>query len=306
MQRIKTKETLIICLSVALAISLFALTIGFRSSLHHDPQHISTRPPFSMHAHQNEWTVNVESGKEPLQSPIILNTVETASYPQSSIKLKIFEAKAELLDVGHTFQIRFPSDHPAAEASFEGKNFVLRQIHFHKPSEHLIDGKQYEMEAHFVFMNKNKNALPKALVLGVMILDGAHNKEFAKIWKYLPPYREGYGESKVEISGWIEATHSHELDVDTHAHSEKVLGTDISFDLKGLLPKTADILIYDGSLTTPNCDEGITHAVALSPIFMEHEQVEHFEGYYEGNNRDVQQVGDKTRRNFRRTSIKFN
>lgn len=219
--------------------------------------------------------------------------------------LQIAHSKAELLDVGHTFQIRYPPSTPGATAQFEGNDFDLRQFHFHKPSEHLIDGKQYEMEAHYVFINKNKTRLPKALVIGVMILDGPFNPEIAKIWKHLPPYREGYGESESEISNWQDAVNTHELDVDTHGHYEKTLATGIDFNLQGMLPAIADLMIYDGSLTTPFCDEGVTHAVALSPAYMQHEQVEHFEGYYEGNNRDPQPLGDAARRNFRRSTINF-
>jgi carbonic anhydrase len=81
------------------------------------------------------------------------------------------------------------------------------------------------------------------------------------------------------------------------------LGSNIHFELAGILPKKADFMIYDGSLTTPGCEEGITHAVSLSPVYMEHEQVEHFEGYYEGSNREVQPVGNIESRNFRRASV---
>lgn len=305
MRQFRHRKALIALLAAGLVLFLIALAISYRTGVHHDPKGISRRPPYSMHAHQSEWIVKSQTGKSPLQSPLSLNTTKLATHRESPIQVQILDSKAELLDVGHTFQIRYEPSNPGAIAQFEGKNFELRQFHFHKPSEHLIDGKQYEMEAHFVFMNKNKTGLPKALVIGVMMLDGAFNPEIAKIWKHLPPYREGYGESEAEISNWEDAASTHELDVDTHGHFEKTLATNIHFNLEGILPKTADLMIYDGSLTTPFCDEGITHAVALSPVFMQHEQVEHFEGYYEGNNRDLQPVGDVARRNFRRSTVTF-
>lgn len=293
------KEALVI---VLLAIMM---TMLYRATEHRDPEGISRRPPYSMHAHQSEWIENCQPGRKPLQSPISLTTTRLSDQKDSPIKLDLMHSKAELLDVGHTFQVRYGQASPGAKILFEDQNFELRQFHFHKPSEHLIDGKQYEMEAHFVFMNKNKSALPKAFVLGIMILDGSRNSEIAKIWKHLPPSREGYGESKVEMSDWKEAAGTNELEVDTHTHHEKVLATGIEFDITGLFPKKADFMIYDGSLTTPGCDEGITHAVSLSPIYMEHEQVEHFEGYYEGSNREVQPLGSITNRKFRRASVSF-
>jgi carbonic anhydrase len=269
-----------------------------------DPEGISRRPPYSMHAHQQEWPDECLPGRRSLQSPISLTTTHLAELRESPIQLTLLESKADLLDVGHTFQVRFGSKAPGATAQFEGQRFALRQFHFHKPSEHLIDGKQYEMEAHFVFMNENASAPLKAFVIGVMMIDGPSNAEIGKIWKYLPPPREGYGESKVEMSDWKAAASTRELEVESQAHNERVLGKAIAFDLAGILPREADLVIYDGSLTTPTCDEGITHAISLTPVYMEHEQVEHFEGYYEGSNRDLQVIGDPTHRNFRRASYK--
>ncbi len=293
------KEALILVLLIGV------ITLLYRSIQHGDPEGISRRPPYSMHAHQTEWVENCQPGKLHLQSPISITTTRLADERVSPVQINLMKSKAEVLDVGHTFQVRYSHEAPGGKVHFEGKEFELRQFHFHKPSEHLIDGKQYEMEAHFVFMNPVKGDLPKAFVIGVMILDGSHNSEVAKIWKHLPPYREGYGESKVEISDWHEAAQANELEVDTHAHNEKTLAMGVEFDLLGLLPKTADFVIYDGSLTTPGCEEGITHAVALSPVYMEHEQVEHFEGYYEGSNREIQPLGSTRQRNFRRSSVSF-
>jgi carbonic anhydrase len=291
--------------SGALVLVLVAtlLTALYRSNQPADSPDNSRRPPYSMHAQQSEWIESCQYGKGTLQSPISLTTTRLGEQRESPLQIELLNSSAELLDVGHTFQIRYRPTSPGARARFEGNEYELRQFHFHKPSEHIIDGKQYEMEAHFVFFNKQNKIMPKALVIGVMILDGSHNKEIAKIWKYLPPYREGYGESKTEISDWKEAASTHELNVDTSSHHEKTLATRVDFNLSGILPEKMDFMIYDGSLTTPGCDEGITHAVSLTPVFIEHEQVEHFEGYYEGNNRDIQPIGEMKNRNFRRSSV---
>ena len=37
---------------------------------------------------------------------------------------------------------------------YKGKAFTLRQFHFHTPSEHTLDSKQYEMEMHLVHTNE--------------------------------------------------------------------------------------------------------------------------------------------------------
>ena len=38
--------------------------------------------------------------------------------------------------------------------SIHGKEYKLVQFHFHTPSEHTIDGKQYDMEMHLVHVNE--------------------------------------------------------------------------------------------------------------------------------------------------------
>eukprot|EP01083_Nonionella_stella_P201873 738053_1 len=54
-----------------------------------------------------------------------------------------------ILNNSHTVQINIPSESKCT-LSIKNKTYYLRQFHFHTPSEHLIDSKQYEMEMHLV------------------------------------------------------------------------------------------------------------------------------------------------------------
>ncbi len=289
--------------SVVIVVLIALFGVGAKRSMHADPGGISRRNPSSMHAHQWEWPTKCIPGQSLLQSPIAITTTLLTDKKLSPISLKFFSSSGDLVDVGHTFQVRYPGTAPGGTIDFEGASYGLRQFHFHKPSEHLIDGKQYEMEVHFVFIPKEDKKSHKAVVLGFPIIDGNHNRELTKIWKHLPPYREGYGEGESEALNWNNAIATRELEVDTLDHHEKVLAKNIKFDLSKILPNKSDFFVYSGSLTTPSCDEDIVHAVALTPIQFEHEQIEHFEGYYEGTNRDIQPVGNVKDRQFRRASL---
>lgn len=288
-----------------IAVLLLALGFFAKQSSHSDPQGVSRRNPDSMYAHQWEWPVQCIPGQSLLQSPISITTPLLTDKKFSPIALQLFSSPGNLVDVGHTFQIRYANGAPGGRAEFEGMTFELRQFHFHKPSEHLVDGKQYEMEAHFVFIQTQKQMLPKALVLGFPVVEGKNNKELAKLWKHLPPYREGYGEGETEALNWSNAIATRELEVDSLDHHEKVLASHLIFDLSEILPKKSDFFVYSGSLTTPSCDEEITHAVSLTPIPLGYEQIEHFEGYYEGSNRDIQPTGDIKKRKFRRATLRL-
>lgn len=275
-----------------------------------DPTGYSRRHPESMHAHQSEWPAKCLPGNAKLQSPIALTTSSLPEAELSPITIKLFPSSIDLVDVGHTFQGRYLTGSIGGIVEFEGASFELTQFHFHKPAEHLIDGKQYDMEVHFVFVPQEKEKLPKAFVLGFPIGEGKTSSELEGIWKHLPPYKEAYGEIDSETFtwtnpiSWIKAMTNHELRRSSSEHEEKVLASQIPFDLSNLIPEKTDFIVYKGSLTTPSCDEEITHAVALNPIQFGHEQIEHFEGYYEGSNRDIQPIGSPKERNFRRGTMK--
>lgn len=62
--------------------------------------------------------------------------------------------KCTIMNNGHTVQINIPSSQKCL-ISIKGKTYQLVQFHFHTPSEHKIDSKQYEMEMHLVHANEN-------------------------------------------------------------------------------------------------------------------------------------------------------
>lgn len=86
MRRAKTKKVWV--LFGAALIVAFGLVLAFRTGVHHDPAGISRRPPYSMHAHQSEWTLKSHPGKSPLQSPISLNTTKLATHRESPLQVQ--------------------------------------------------------------------------------------------------------------------------------------------------------------------------------------------------------------------------
>jgi len=53
---------------------------------------------------------------------------------------------------------------------FYGLTYIFKQIHFHTPSEHLIDGMAFPMEMHIVtnIPDKDENDLSRYLVIGLL------------------------------------------------------------------------------------------------------------------------------------------
>merc|ERR1711994_77013 len=59
-----------------------------------------------------------------------------------------------IMNNGHTVQVNIDASNKC-QLIYKGKPFTLRQFHFHTPSEHTIDSKQYEMEMHLVHTNQD-------------------------------------------------------------------------------------------------------------------------------------------------------
>ncbi len=74
----------------------------------------------------------------------------------------------EILNNGHTVQINYPA---GSTLTFNGKDYELKQFHFHAPSEHTVNGTAYPAEVHLV----HKTPDGAISVIGILIKEGAEN-----------------------------------------------------------------------------------------------------------------------------------
>lgn len=74
---------------------------------------------------------------------------------------------AELQNKGTTIELEFPE---GLDVTFDGRTYELKQLHFHTPSEHQIDGVTYPMEMHVVNMiePKTEDEPPRYLVMSFL------------------------------------------------------------------------------------------------------------------------------------------
>ncbi len=181
----------------------------------------------------SHWGGLCTSGKN--QSPVDVHDAVSAKLARLSFK---YESLAQdVLNNGHTVQVTYA---PGSTLLVDSHRYQLKQFHFHAPSEDLLDGKRFPLEAHFVHADEDGNLA----VVAVFVEQGVANAALEKLGKDLP----------------LRAGDKHDLDV-------KIAAAE-------LMPKTRDYYRFSGSLTTPPCSEGVNWLVLKHPITASEKQIE--------------------------------
>lgn len=182
------------------------------------------------------------------QSPININNFIDAELEE--IKFDYQTNPTDFINNGHTVQVNFDS---GSTIAIDEKSFELKQLHFHTPSENLINGKSFPMEVHLV----HANAEGELAVIGVTFEQGDANEALAGLVTAMP---QQSGEKKL---------------ID-------------NLNMMSLLPASKDYYRYNGSLTTPPCSEGVRWFVMKNSVQASALQLKAFENVMHENNRPVQ------------------
>ncbi|RUM55450.1 MAG: hypothetical protein DSY40_03970 [Nautilia sp.] len=251
------KKGLVAILSIA-AISTFTACSDKHEEVHNNEHH-------------EEWGYTGEYGPEnwgklkpeykmcaigKQQTPINIKATKIESY--KFIDMEYEHGAKNVINNGHTVQVNVKEGNII---KIDGKEYELKQFHFHTPSENHIKGKEYPLEAHFVHASKDG----KLAVISVMFKENEENKILSKIWSKFP-LKKG---EKVEL----------ELSAN---------------DIKNLMPSNKSYYKFMGSLTTPPCSEGVTWIVFKNPVNVSKEQVKAFFNLLgHANNRPIQPTNDR-------------
>ncbi len=183
------------------------------------------------------------------QSPIdIVNPIKS-ELPALTLN---WRTKADTIaNNGHTIQINFVE---GSSLLLGAAQYRLKQLHFHRPSEHTIAGNHFAMEAHFVH-----EGLAGALaVVGVLIIPGNNNSTFSQIIKTMPKTEGPPVKANPDINP------------------------------NSLLPPIKTYYRYPGSLTTPPCSEVVEWLILTEPIQVSNSDIANFAEIYPMNARPPQ------------------
>lgn len=211
------------------------------------------------------------------QSPIALTDAQFKKAKSSALDMAYKPADVEVIDNGHTLVYRFKGD--AGHLVFEGQKYLLKQFHFHRVSEHTLNGQSYAMEVHFVHMTAPGSGRTRAVALGFFLEPGASAPAWKRLWSELPPANSAASDSA--------------------QHREQVLTQVTEIDARALIPKGNRYYAYEGSLTTPGCDEIVTHVLAVKPLPLDQTSIDLFASYHPLSNRQLQAEGHPSVRKYR-------
>ena len=183
------------------------------------------------------------------QSPIDITGTIIARQP--TLKIEWSKQPNTVINNGHTIQLEVPDGDTLRMGN---RTYTLRQFHFHHPSEHLVEGKRFAMEAHFVHA-----ATDGLAVVAVLMVPGRQNAAFKKIVSTMP-MEEGPA-----------------VPADPAIHPTR------------MLPARREYFHYEGSLTTPPCSETVDWIVLAHPIEVDEDDIARFVKLYPMNARPVQQ-----------------
>jgi carbonic anhydrase len=189
------------------------------------------------------------------QSPIDIRSTKKAELP--AIEFHFKPSPLRIIDNGHTVMINY------AQGSFirvGGKQYELKQFHFHRPSEEKIEGHTFEMEAHLVLADADGNLA----VIAILLDKGGDNSLIRELWSDFPKDKE-----------------------------KETMLENVRIDLSNLLPENRDYYTFAGSLTTPPCSEDVTWFVLKQPVTISKGEIEQFAKLYRNDARPTQPLNSR-------------
>ena len=195
---------------------------------------------------------NALCGNGQQNSPIDLKDAIDATL--GKLQLDYGAVPLVVRNTGHSIQLDL---HAGGTMRVGGKQYDALQLHFHHPSEHLLNGRRFPMEAHIVHQGPDRTLG----VLAIFFETGKANPAFQRVLDAMPSDKNQtrqVADAVVRASDFLPPANQRSF------------------------------YRYEGSLTTPPCSETVDWVVLSQPVQVSREQINAFERVYPFNARPLQ------------------
>ncbi|WP_293007926.1 carbonic anhydrase [Nitrosomonas sp.] len=240
---------------------------------------VSASPHWSHDEQSTWWAIQDTTQPVPLnypfgecgigkhQSPIDLATATINDSKNLNKVAALYDTDTTptFFNSGHGVQVN-TSENYAGALMIGEEAFPLIQFHFHEPSEHVVAGKNFPAELHYVHINEDG----RIIVLAVAIDMGEENPILGTILDNMP-----------------------------HDEGGQNSDSGIQINPAQLLPADLDATNLEyytlaGSLTTPPCSEGVQWYLLPKIITISAAQLEQLKGFYSNNARTPQGLNGRS------------
>ena len=214
------------------------------------------------------------------QSPVDIRTDRVAAYHGPPLLLRYEASELGIENTGHYVEVPIPAG-VSDTLQIGCDRYPLVQYHFHVPSEHAVNGRLADLEAHFV----HTNAQGVTAVVGIFFRIGPEPNELLDTILLSAPAIAG---------GQVTAGKASPAELFQNISG---VGTAPGGSLRVNV-----FYAYNGSLTTPGCTEGVLWSVLAggghvsnAAVTRFHRLIAKFPNYdgYPNNNRPLQPLNGR-------------
>ncbi len=203
-----------------------------------------------------------------IQSPINILSKTVAHVDSRTINVRYKDEVDSIMNLGHTIQLHFAE---GSTISAHDKTFHFKQMHFHTPSEHQLDGMTFPMEMHIVNTAEvGENGEAEYLVVSILFKMGEENKFISDFHDLIP-----------------EEKHSvHNIQTGRVRLSDLLMVPRKDKSEEGLY-------FYKGSLTTPPYTDSVNWYIDKHIYEASQEQILAIKKFEGNNARKVQEIHER-------------
>lgn len=246
----------------ALAMAALLAASGIARGEGHSEGHSAAHWSYGGHSGPQNWAsldpAYLPCGIGRLQSPVDIRTAQARPAGLDPIRFDYQPVASKVIDNGHTLQLKYD---PGSSITLGTRRYELKQLHFHMPSEELVDGRSFPMVAHLVHRDHDG----WIAVVAVLLVEGAANPLLEAVLEQAPP------EKNVERTALFKRVNA-----------------------SALIPARTPYYTLAGSLTTPPCSEGVRWLVMQEPVQVSRDQLARFASLYRGNARPPQPLNGRS------------